>query len=662
MIILSGIFSDHALFLHSSDLTVSGIADAQSEIRIALRLGEKTVEAVQGTTDGKGTFSLTLRTPEPSFDAYEIDVACGDDRITLTDVLFGELWMAAGQSNMELPNRIQTDCDSMLDSIQSLKIRAYQPKRYGNADAYPSEPKDINEGSWAASEIDAHRALWLERSASATAWAKHLYEYLKAQGKADIPVGFADLSRGGANAESFLVKGSYEKNKRLYKFLRERNRIRPADEWNTKGEGNFQQMCCQYNLLVHHTLGVKYRGILWYQGEANLGKEYERHIYGEFLRSIRDSYKEKFAQAGDIFPMVSSQIFPYHYGKSGDCLVSYINRSIEELGQKYPKKHPYVPVCDLDPTWQIAPYFYPIHPTHKYDHGKRMALLCENAFYGRRVKNRQTLPPSLYGCEISGGKIYLKFKNVGTGLYINGRKIKGLYIRSENGVYTPAQCRIESGDTLCVYHPYIKEPAYVAYAVSDFEYGANLFAGEFPIAPFATDMKFFSDPISVQIKSFADMDIDSEISLESRADGKPCSFPQPVFYPTVGTDICFDSSFSRSGRSLRLRGKSGRMGVYVLSRPYHELDLENYEELRVWVMNVESLSTKLTLTYDGHTFDIEGTKLREERGSWGEYGFALGRIPCGTIEKMQLSFELDRKNPMNEYVNVDCISLVPKEK
>lgn len=662
MIKLSGIFSDHALFLHSSDLTVRGIAQKNCSVSLTLSLSGRTVTFSRGMTDETGRFALTFKTPRASFDAYEITVECASESVTLRDILFGELWLASGQSNMAMENRTQGECDEMLRSLKGLHLRAYKSVEYAAGAAHPYDPLEFYEGRWAASEIEEHTELWENVSATATAWAKHLFTFLNGKGRGDVPVGFADLSRGGASVRSFLIKDSCVKNKKIYRYFSTTDKLVTPENWNTRGEANYQQLSAQYNLLISHTAGVKYRGVLWYQGECDLVNEYLRRIYAEELAELRRSYKEVFGNEGDTFPLIASQIYPCQYtAESGECRIAYLNKAIADLSRKYPKEHIYIPVCDLKAAFEVANSNHPIHPTHKYTHGERMALICENACYGRRVNRTQTLAPRAESVNIEGGRVYVTFGYVGTGLFVKGRKVKCLYIRSAEGVYTPAESYIVDERTLCVYHPFIKEPAHVAYAVSDFEHDANLFAGELPVTPFATDMGKEYPRLNIEIKNFTNMEVDSEVG-DFEHHGTTHCYRQPVFYPAVGTTLTFDSDFSRSGRSLRLRGESNRFGVYVLSRKFHLLDMQNYSELRAWFLNTRGLSATLTFSYvDGSKHTVSAKHMSSERSGWGEFSFDLSHICDGDISKMQFDFEISAENPLNMYVNIDCITLVPKK-
>lgn len=50
----------------------------------------------------KGDFIVKVKTPAASYNSYSVTFDDGE-RLTVNDVLIGEVWVCAGQSNMEMP-------------------------------------------------------------------------------------------------------------------------------------------------------------------------------------------------------------------------------------------------------------------------------------------------------------------------------------------------------------------------------------------------------------------------------------------------------------------------------------------------------------------------------------------------------------------------------
>ena len=250
--------------------------------------------------------------------------------------------------------------------------------------------------------------------------------------------------------------------------------------------GNFQQPAAMYNRKIAPVRGLKVRGIIWYQGENEVGVEWSHRIYANALRVYHRYYTELFAADPASFPMISSLLYPWVYGNAGECMRAYVNEAFVKTAKESPDKFIICPIDDLPPVWAANLENHPIHPAHKYRLGARMAKLALTNVYGQ---SGQRAPATLDSYEIDGNRLILKFADVGCGLYIKDGHIDGLYIAGENRHYLPAECEILSADTMAVWHPYLENPVHAAYDISSFACGANLWAGEYPAAPFATDIQ-----------------------------------------------------------------------------------------------------------------------------------------------------------------------------
>ena len=116
MLKLSSVFSDGALFLHSAPLVISGESDSM-KVKVLLTADGVTVsEYFSDVADG--IFSVTVQTPAPSFKKYEIRIESGLDSYVMRDVLFGELFLASGQSNMEWPTKYVPHREDIYEGIK----------------------------------------------------------------------------------------------------------------------------------------------------------------------------------------------------------------------------------------------------------------------------------------------------------------------------------------------------------------------------------------------------------------------------------------------------------------------------------------------------------------------------------------------------------------
>lgn len=90
------IFSDHMVLQRDSMAAIWGAGRPGEEISATGSWGAE----ASATTDDDGRWQLRLPTPSAG-GPYRVEIS-GDQTVTLSDVLIGEVWFAAGQSNMEM--------------------------------------------------------------------------------------------------------------------------------------------------------------------------------------------------------------------------------------------------------------------------------------------------------------------------------------------------------------------------------------------------------------------------------------------------------------------------------------------------------------------------------------------------------------------------------
>ena len=88
------IFREHAVLQRDSPLPIWGWSDPGEEVVVSFGGQEKAARA-----DAEGRWSLTLDPMVASAQPRDLSVRARDT-LTIRDVLVGEVWLAAGQSNM----------------------------------------------------------------------------------------------------------------------------------------------------------------------------------------------------------------------------------------------------------------------------------------------------------------------------------------------------------------------------------------------------------------------------------------------------------------------------------------------------------------------------------------------------------------------------------
>ena len=200
-----------------------------------------------------------------------------------------------------------------------------------------------------------------------------------------------------------------------------------------------------YNGMVSPVLPYQIKGVIWYQGEANVGRadQYAK-IFPAMIQNWRESWGIK------DFPFYFVQIAPYVYA-GVDSTESAFLREAQESALKLPK-------TGMAVTLDIATVMN-IHPPFKKEVGDRLAMLALNNDYG---KKNPCVGPVFKSMSITGGSIKLQFDNVGDGLIAKDGKLKEFEVAGKEGRYVKADAKIINNEVQ-VSSTKIKDPVSVRY-------------------------------------------------------------------------------------------------------------------------------------------------------------------------------------------------------
>lgn len=649
MFTLPCVFTSGALFQQNSLLTITGTTTPNAALTVSITSDSGLFTTFATKSAPNGSFQVKIQTPSASFRPYTITLSNdAGDVYVMTDVLFGEIWLASGQSNMELMNSAMHDPASMYHCIRMKKIRvfsvAYPP--YGAEGNFPWEPDTMAKGTWISSDKpdDFHPV-----SALATAFANKLYDYLNAN--ADIPVGFINATWGGTSMCSWLPRDAFENDEYLLRRMKEADQYKDIDSWNNAGGSNFQQCAAQYNVKIALLEGLQMRGILWYQGENEAGAEYDHRIYADYLRFYHKTYADRFAADKSCFMMLSSLLYPWTYGSSGECSCGYLNEAFVETAVESPDKFAFMPICDLEPEWSYQTNNHPIHPTHKYHVGERLASLAiANVYHGTCQKS----PATLADYKIMGNKLRLTFRNTGNGLRISG-EAHGLYVAGADGLYLPADYEIISEDTLDVFCPEIPEPLHVAYAMLSLEPRCNLYAGEYPVAPFYTDHE---NRLTMEARPWYDTSLHT-LWANKMHDDTLDLFLHPIWLPLHDSEVCHDPTFCHeSAASIRVSSETPTCGCRVKAYPYNRLDFAKYAALEVSLFNTSHMTAQLSLQTESGDIRYPFEIVRNLGDGWSRFRAVFSSLPNEEILSMTFTFSFDENR--YTFVNLEKPRLIRK--
>lgn len=478
------VYGDGMLFEQLQDAVFSGTAPTGSEI-IATLFDDNGEEITSGfaVASSDNTFSVSFVAPEGSYVEYDVTLSCnGTVFDTLEDVVFGELWIAGGQSNMQYPlsqsyvgSEMYKNQEKLSPYLRVLMVPSY-PKYNGVSGPLPVDVQnDIPEAYW----IDGEDARIYGMSAVGYFFAASLMEEL------DMPIGILNSNLGGSSIWSWLSREAIDADAAVKADLVADNRYISVSDWNENEQNVYGDMTANYNQKIHPLRYFRPSGMIWYQGESDVGRKAE--TYGRAMDLMQKSYADLFDFDGEFFPIIYTQLAAYYYDKVGGFVLPDRNAYFTKMQQEQPATRGLVSIYDL------SPHFFDgvgvIHPSHKKEIGERMADSAMGFIYG--TSDTYTVA-SVTKHEIKDGAVYVTFKNVGDGLMAGGDILEGFAVCSSDGVYVSACAEIVSADTVKIWNDAVKEPAAASYAYCVPNFRANLYAsrnGElaFPVTNFITD-------------------------------------------------------------------------------------------------------------------------------------------------------------------------------
>ncbi len=459
---LPHIICDNMVLQQQTEARLWGWAKAGKEVKVTTSWDGKTVKT---KADAAGKWLVKVATPAASYTPYTITFDDGDGKVIIQNVLAGEVWVCAGQSNMEMPVKGFGQCP--VEGFNQFVLEAQKPNGVRSVkipSIMRSEPQDDADCSWKECTPDNV----VDFSATGYFFARLVNKAL------GIPVGLIEANKGGSRVESWLTKENLQKYTNDPTDSLEIVKRWPQWDYHRSllwGNGTF-------NPILNYTV----KGILFYQGCSNVGDPGNQ--YSERLKLLVNQWRQQFG-LGEI-PFYFVQIAPYHYDNVDGDWGARLREQQYRASQIIPNSGL---VCTND---CVYPYeSTQIHPTQKQKVGERLAFLALNEQYGK--KNIIAKSPSYKEMKIKNDTILLHFIDEFGGLS-RFEDIQGFEVAGADRVFHPAKAQHywipdggEWGEGILVVSPDVKEPVAVRYCFRNFQLGNLANMGGLPLFPFRTD-------------------------------------------------------------------------------------------------------------------------------------------------------------------------------
>ncbi|MCF7956702.1 MAG: sialate O-acetylesterase [Phycisphaerae bacterium] len=437
---LAAVLGSNMVMQRETKANIWGWADPGEKITVGTSWQSFPIKPATADKDGK--WKIAVNTPAAG-GPYKITIK-GKNTITLENILIGEVWLASGQSNMEMPLvKVSNSYTGIKDSEKEVAAANYPEIRLFQVGNFSSkEPLDdvgpgiemygvpASDCKWKACSSETIAAF----SSTAYFFARKLHKEL------GVPVGIIDSTWGGTRAEVWTPAAGLEK-------LGYTNELKQAAESPQDAKKKLPTRL--YNGMIHPLRNLTIRGAIWYQGEGN---SWQANKYRDLFSTMITSWRTAWGQ-GD-FPFYFVQIAPFKYSE---------NNPSEELREAQMKTLS-LKNTGMAVTMDIA-NLTDIHPKNKQEVGRRLALWALAKDYGK--KTIVYSGPIYKSMRVEGDKIRLTFDYTGSGLKtIDGKEISHLTIAGADKKFVEAKGVID-GDTVVVYSDAVKNPAAVRYGWSN---------------------------------------------------------------------------------------------------------------------------------------------------------------------------------------------------
>ena len=225
-----------------------------------------------------------------------------------------------------------------------------------------------------------------------------------------------------------------------------------------------------FNAMVKPWTAFPIKGVIWYQGEANVGRSEQ---YGDLFPALITDWRRQWRSD-----------FPFYFVQLANFMES---KKIQPDSEWAALREAQTKALKLDQVGMAVTIDIgladDIHPKNKQEVGRRLALLALAGSYGKNVSSSA---PVFQNYIIKGDKMELDFGQKQDGFKIKDTTLKGFTIAGPDRVFYSAEAMVQNGKII-VSSPKVSVPLAARYGWAD-NPDCNLYGENgLPVAPFRTD-------------------------------------------------------------------------------------------------------------------------------------------------------------------------------
>ena len=474
MIKINGYFTDGCVIQADSEFSIAGKTAPLAEVRADLC--EKETLSFCVRADENGDFSVLIPPIKGGLSTYSlIFYMDGVKERTIRDVVFGDVWLGAGQSNLELKLKYLSDCDKATEEFKNSAFRfadlpntksAYNGAGFFGLQQEDGEP--LAEVKWNTPD---DKSAALETAGFSFLFAGEMQKH------SDYPVGVFNVAVGGSNITHWLPRERFDN------FPAFRSEIKVCDGKTEAGSLYYEKIC--------PLKGLAFRGVVWYLGESVAWTGAPTCAeYPSLLIELIDLYRDLLRGTMN-FLLMDIGIEGYD-----EFSVNFVNEA-NSIAQKARNGVIRCPLFDLSQNWLIPDgkgTCHPIHLVEKREHAGRAADLCRLNF----IENKPARCPEISSVEYKDGKAFVRLSDCVRIFSSDGRDLFGFALAGNDGKFVAADAKIVGDREIVVSSPYISSPSRLTYGFFLYNDVCNLAAETesgliLPVLPYRDKTEYFGE-------------------------------------------------------------------------------------------------------------------------------------------------------------------------
>lgn len=450
---MPALFGDNMVLQAGTRTPIYGQAAPREVVEV--QIGRHHARAM---ADAQGRWRVEMNLPA-SRTPRTLEVEGAANRLAFRNVLVGEVWICSGQSNMEwsyhdakAAGQHAPACD-----FDRPRLRLFKVKK-----TVAIVPLDQVQGHWEVCDpITAN-----DFSQLAIQFAGHL------QNRLGHAIGLVESDWGGTPAESWTPHEALLTHPDLRGLISSTYPVPVGAGHETKKKHKPERAASVlYNAMIHPLMGFGFQGVLWYQGESNVGRADDyRRLFPVMISAWRK-------EAGRPFPFVFVQLANYGARPALPMPSDWAELREAQMSALALPHTAMATAVDLgNPT--------EIHWMDREVLGKRLAWTALSRVYDLRAP---ATGPRYLRSHVEGKAIRVEFEGKLNGLVVKGYNgLSGFEIAGEDQVFHRANARIQRG-TVLVSCPEVPHPVAVRYAWANDPDVSLYNSASLPALPFRTD-------------------------------------------------------------------------------------------------------------------------------------------------------------------------------